>query len=267
MLEIKNLMVFYENALAVNNINMRVRKGKVTGVFGANSAGKSTLMYTISGIIQDLLHPRLVAPASERSGYPGAQDLFRLSLGQEPGAERKHIRIIMFPAVSSGSLIIAQGRADARHLIGRDGGADARAIDDNAAGSRAGGHQLSHLEGQVGVVGRLLIVHADIPHFQAEALEDRPERFFQEVAAVVGAHGDGLLRRGQCGELVFRQLHNPHAARLRHFPGRRRHQGPDGNPKLAGGRHVLCGDYAFHVIRQHTGDEGGALGARRHLLS
>jgi len=54
MLEIKNLMVFYENALAVNNINMRVRKGNVTGVFGANSAGKSTLMYTISGIILDV---------------------------------------------------------------------------------------------------------------------------------------------------------------------------------------------------------------------
>jgi len=27
---------------------------KVTGVFGANSAGKSTLMYTISGIILDV---------------------------------------------------------------------------------------------------------------------------------------------------------------------------------------------------------------------
>lgn len=54
MLEVKNLMVFYENALAVNNINMKCRKGEVTGVFGANSAGKSTLMYTISGIILDV---------------------------------------------------------------------------------------------------------------------------------------------------------------------------------------------------------------------
>lgn len=54
MLEIKNLMVFYENALAINNINMRCREGEVTGVFGANSAGKSTLMYTISGIILDV---------------------------------------------------------------------------------------------------------------------------------------------------------------------------------------------------------------------
>jgi branched-chain amino acid transport system ATP-binding protein len=54
MLEIKNLIVFYENAIAINNINMRCRTREVTGVFGANSAGKSTLMYTISGIILDV---------------------------------------------------------------------------------------------------------------------------------------------------------------------------------------------------------------------
>lgn len=54
MLEVKNLMVFYENALAINNINLIAKKGEITGVFGANSAGKSTLMYTISGIILDV---------------------------------------------------------------------------------------------------------------------------------------------------------------------------------------------------------------------
>ena len=54
MLEIKNLMVFYENAIAINNINISCRQGKITGIFGANSAGKSTLMYTISGIILDV---------------------------------------------------------------------------------------------------------------------------------------------------------------------------------------------------------------------
>ena len=54
MLEMKNLMVFYENAIAINNISMECRQGKITGVFGANSAGKSTLMYAISGIILDI---------------------------------------------------------------------------------------------------------------------------------------------------------------------------------------------------------------------
>ena len=54
LLEIKDLMVFYENALAINNISLNCEKGKITGVFGANSAGKSTLMHTVSGIILDL---------------------------------------------------------------------------------------------------------------------------------------------------------------------------------------------------------------------
>jgi len=54
VLEIKDLMVFYENAIAINNINMKCQKGEITGAFGANSAGKSTLMYTVSGIILDV---------------------------------------------------------------------------------------------------------------------------------------------------------------------------------------------------------------------
>ena len=54
LLEVKDLMVFYENAIAINNVHLTCEKGAVTGVFGANSAGKSTLMYTISGIILDV---------------------------------------------------------------------------------------------------------------------------------------------------------------------------------------------------------------------
>ena len=54
VLEIQNLMVFYENAIAINNVSMVCRRGKITGMLGANSAGKSTLMYTISGILLDI---------------------------------------------------------------------------------------------------------------------------------------------------------------------------------------------------------------------
>lgn len=53
MLEIENLMVFYENGLAINNLSLRVQVGEINGLVGSNGAGKSTLMYTISGIILD----------------------------------------------------------------------------------------------------------------------------------------------------------------------------------------------------------------------
>jgi len=54
MLEASGLMVFYENMLALNNVSIRCGQSQIVGVFGANSAGKSTLMYTLSGIIEDI---------------------------------------------------------------------------------------------------------------------------------------------------------------------------------------------------------------------
>ncbi len=54
ILEIIDLMLFYENAIAVNNVNILVDEGRIVGVFGSNSAGKSSLMLCISGIILDV---------------------------------------------------------------------------------------------------------------------------------------------------------------------------------------------------------------------
>ena len=54
MLEIQNLMVFFENALALNDFSMEVKEGEIVGVIGSNSAGKTTLMNTVSGLIIDM---------------------------------------------------------------------------------------------------------------------------------------------------------------------------------------------------------------------
>jgi len=54
MLDVQNLMVFFENALALNDFSMEIREGQVVGVIGSNSAGKTTLMNTLSGLIIDM---------------------------------------------------------------------------------------------------------------------------------------------------------------------------------------------------------------------
>ena len=53
MLNVSNLMVFYENALALNDFSMAVEPGSIIAVIGSNSAGKTTLMNTVSGLILD----------------------------------------------------------------------------------------------------------------------------------------------------------------------------------------------------------------------
>jgi branched-chain amino acid transport system ATP-binding protein len=54
MFEARELMVFYENMLALNNVGLKCGPDQIIGLFGANSAGKSTLMYVLSGIILDI---------------------------------------------------------------------------------------------------------------------------------------------------------------------------------------------------------------------
>ena len=54
MLEVKDLIVFYENAIAVNDLSISVEQGQMVGIIGSNSAGKTTLMNTIGGLILDM---------------------------------------------------------------------------------------------------------------------------------------------------------------------------------------------------------------------
>ncbi len=54
MLSVENLMVFFENALALNDFSMEVKEGQIVGIVGSNSAGKTTLMNTLSGLIIDM---------------------------------------------------------------------------------------------------------------------------------------------------------------------------------------------------------------------
>ena len=54
MLDVKNLMVFFENAIALNDFSFQVNHGEFVGVVGPNSGGKTTLMNTLSGLIIDM---------------------------------------------------------------------------------------------------------------------------------------------------------------------------------------------------------------------
>lgn len=54
MISANNLMVFFENALALNDFSIEIQEGQIVGIIGSNSAGKTTLMNTLSGLIIDM---------------------------------------------------------------------------------------------------------------------------------------------------------------------------------------------------------------------
>jgi branched-chain amino acid transport system ATP-binding protein len=50
-LSLKGVQVHYGKAEAVSDVNVEVAEGSVTGIIGANGAGKSTIMKAISGLV------------------------------------------------------------------------------------------------------------------------------------------------------------------------------------------------------------------------
>ncbi|MCO5064257.1 MAG: ABC transporter ATP-binding protein [Rhizobiaceae bacterium] len=52
MLDVKNLRVSYDRMLAVEDVSLKVGKGQLVAVVGANGAGKSTTLRAISGIVK-----------------------------------------------------------------------------------------------------------------------------------------------------------------------------------------------------------------------
>jgi len=52
MLNIKDMNVYYGNIYAIKNINFEVHQGEIVTLIGANGAGKSTILKTISGLLR-----------------------------------------------------------------------------------------------------------------------------------------------------------------------------------------------------------------------
>ncbi|RLB12474.1 MAG: ABC transporter ATP-binding protein [Deltaproteobacteria bacterium] len=96
MLEAKDLMVFYENMLALNNVTIRCEAEEIVGVFGANSAGKSTLMYAISGIMEDIRKKEEMA-GGERITILGTITYLGQEITRVKPSKRAKMGIILCP--------------------------------------------------------------------------------------------------------------------------------------------------------------------------
>lgn len=52
MLEVKDLSVYYDAIQAVKQVSFSVGRGEIVSLIGANGAGKTTILHTISGLIR-----------------------------------------------------------------------------------------------------------------------------------------------------------------------------------------------------------------------
>ena len=86
MLEMKDVNVFYGNIHAIKDVNLSVNQGEIVTLIGANGAGKSTTLRTISG----LLRPKsgeIFFEGQPIGGQP-VQNIVKAGISQVPEGRR-----------------------------------------------------------------------------------------------------------------------------------------------------------------------------------
>ena len=60
MLNVQNINVYYGNIHAIKDVSFSVEAGEIVTLIGANGAGKSTILKTVSGLLRTKTGRRFV---------------------------------------------------------------------------------------------------------------------------------------------------------------------------------------------------------------
>ncbi len=103
MLKIENIDVYYGAIHALKGISVEVNEGEIVTLIGANGAGKSTILRTISG----LLKPKAGQVSFEGKSIAGipAQDIVKLSISQVPEGRRVFANMSVLENLELGAYI------------------------------------------------------------------------------------------------------------------------------------------------------------------
>jgi len=103
MLKIDNINVYYGAIHALKGISVEVNEGEIVTLIGANGAGKSTILRTISG----LLKPKAGQIIFEGKNIAGvaAQDIVKLGISQVPEGRRVFANMTVMENLELGAYI------------------------------------------------------------------------------------------------------------------------------------------------------------------
>lgn len=137
MLEVKNLSVHYGMIQAVRNVDFTVNEGEIVSLIGANGAGKSTILKTLSGLIhpsegeivylgeniastsaKKIVEKRLVQVPEGRHVFPGLTVKENLELGAFLRKDKEEIQKDMEAVFERFPILKERKDQDAQTLSG-----------------------------------------------------------------------------------------------------------------------------------------------------
>jgi branched-chain amino acid transport system ATP-binding protein len=103
MLEVENLNVYYGAIHALKGISFHVEKGEIVTLIGANGAGKSTTLSTLSGLLRSRTGKILFQGADISSTEP--QDIVKLGVVQSPEGRRIFATLTVLENLEMGAFL------------------------------------------------------------------------------------------------------------------------------------------------------------------
>ncbi|QJW47495.1 ABC transporter ATP-binding protein [bacterium BFN5] len=117
MLKIDNINVYYGAIHAIKGISLEVNEGEIVTLIGANGAGKSTILRTVSG----LLKPKTGEIKFEGKNIAGmpAQNIVKLGISQVPEGRRVFANMTVLENLELGAYIRSdkQGIKDDMNVV------------------------------------------------------------------------------------------------------------------------------------------------------
>ncbi len=110
MLEIRDVHTYYGHIHALKGVSLTVEKGEIVTLIGSNGAGKSTMLRTISGLIQ----PRtgeILLEGNTLNGQP-AHKIAGLGVAQSPEGRRVFPRMTVLENLEMGAFVHGKARPE-----------------------------------------------------------------------------------------------------------------------------------------------------------
>ena len=153
MLKVHNINVYYGKIHALKDVSFEVHPGEVVALIGANGAGKSTTLKTVSGMLRS--RTGSIEFMGENISHVESHRLLRKGLAHVPEGRRIFLQMTVLENLEMGAYIHkAPTKAELEDIFARFPRLEERK--NQIAGTLSGGEQ------QMLAMGRALISHPDL---------------------------------------------------------------------------------------------------------
>lgn len=110
MLKVVSLNVYYGNIHAIKDVNIAVNKGEIVTLIGANGAGKTTILQTISGIIRG--KSGSISYLGKEISKERAYKINHMGIAQVPEGRRIFTNLSVEDNIQMGAYAIKESKED-----------------------------------------------------------------------------------------------------------------------------------------------------------